>query len=115
MHGKLAQLDERGGAGVWYYLASCGCDFVHVCGDHGGRFDEFIDRVRGRRRGHRVRAEIEHGEVRFVEFINDRFHLGVDTGIPRQVNRKPVRKLDDKADRGTGSGFDSCESCGCWM
>ena len=35
-------------------------------------------------RGHRVRAEIEHREIRLVEIVHDRFHLGVDAGIPRR-------------------------------
>src|SRR5258707_2408903 len=65
--------------------------------DDGRRPDEFVYRMRRRKRGHRVRAEIEQSEIRLVEIVHDRFHLAVDAGIPRQVGREPIGKFDDKS------------------
>lgn len=43
--------------------------------DDGRRPDEFVHRVRPRKRGHRVGAQIEQREIRLVEIVHDRFHL----------------------------------------
>ena len=32
-----------------------------------------------------------------MEFIHNRFHLGVYAGVAGQVSRKPIGKLDDEA------------------
>ena len=67
--------------------------------DDGRWPDELVHRVRRRKRGHRVRAQIEYREIRLVVLVHDRFHLGVDAGIPRQINREPIGELDDEAGR----------------
>jgi hypothetical protein len=76
VHGALVQLDERGGARVRFQLSVLGCGLVHMRCDDGRRPDELVHRMRRRKRGHRVRAEIEQGEIRLVEIAYDRFHLG---------------------------------------
>jgi hypothetical protein len=75
--GALAQLGERGGARVGSHLSVRVCALVHMRWDDGRRPDEFVHRVRPRKRGHRVRAEIEHREIRLAVQLSVSVKLSV--------------------------------------
>ena len=102
--GRLELLDERRRARSRPQLSAFRHGLVRMREDHRCGPHELVHRMRAGNEDSRVRSEIEHGEVCLVELVHDRFHLGMDAGVAREVGGQSVGELDDEA--GGGAVFE---------
>src|SRR6202163_5074486 len=91
---SLDESDERGGACHGAHLAAGGRAFVDVRDDHRGGLHQRVDRIGGRLRRERALSKIELHQVRLVEIMLDRLHLGVYSGVAGQIGGEDVGVAD---------------------
>src|SRR6202171_4483535 len=94
---SLDESDERGGARRRAHLAAGGGAFVDVRDDHRGGLHQRVDRIGGRLWRERALSKIELHQVRLVEIMLDRLHLGVYPCVAGQIGGEPVGEPDDVA------------------
>src|SRR5882762_5705758 len=90
---RLDLLDERRRLGVCPQLAAFRRGLVHVREDYRGRLEEVIDGIRAGLEEARVRPEIDHGQARLVEIVDDRLHVTEHGRVARQVDDEPIGEL----------------------
>src|SRR5215468_9482074 len=96
--GRLNLLYDCRRLGICPQLAVFRRGLVHVREDHRGRLEQLVDGVRAGLEHTRVRPEVDDGQVRLVQIVDNDLHVAEDGRVARQVRDEPVGELHNEAD-----------------